>query len=411
MFSRPHGPLAPFAFPRYRRIWFASIVFSLGNWGERLAVGWLVLSETNSVFLTAATFAARQAPQMIAAPIGGAVADRFSRGKILLFAGVYKTFVLLLIALVAANGLEPLWLIFVLLGFSGVGVSFELPAIQGMVTGSVPRQFRMISVTVQSAGARLVGALGALASGFAIDALGVPVTLIASGFVFATGGVLALIADIGSKGRNKFKVGANQRTGSVFRDVVDGLKLILRLPVVRMVLITAVFVEIFGFAFGSVMPAVAKDALGVDAKGLGTLMLMAGVGSVIGSIALVLLGNYSKKGLLLIIVIIVYGLFIGTFTISGSYTVALILIMGVGAFAAMFDAIQWTLLQLNVPDEMRGRAIGAWVFAIGFGWIGHLGLGALGELFGVQWALAGAGAMVVVVGLAALLLSPGLRRA
>jgi len=223
VFSRPHGPLAPFAFPRYRRIWFASIVFSLGNWGERLAVGWLVLSETNSVFLTAATFAARQAPQMIAAPIGGAVADRFSRGKILLFAGVYKTFVLLLIALVAANGLEPLWLIFVLLGFSGVGVSFELPAIQGMVTGSVPRQFRMISVTVQSAGARLVGALGALASGFAIDALGVPVTLIASGFVFATGGVLALIADIGSKGRIKFKVGSNQRTGSVFRDVVDGL--------------------------------------------------------------------------------------------------------------------------------------------------------------------------------------------
>ena len=68
-------------------------------------------------------------------------------------------------------------------------------------------------------------------------------------------------------------------------------------------------------------------------------------------------------------------------------------------------------LLLNVPDEMRGRAIGAWVFAIGFGWIGHLGLGAVGEVFGVQWALAGAGIVVIATGLAALAVSPGLRRA
>ena len=407
VFSRPRGPLAAFAFPRYRRVWLASVVFSLGNWGERLAVGWVVLSETNSVFLTAATFAARQAPQMIAAPIGGAVADRFSRGKVLLFAGVYKALVLSLLALLAANGLEPLWLFFVVLAFSGVGLSFEIPAIQGMVTGSVPRQFRMTAVAVQSTGARLVGALGALASGFAIDALGVPTTLIASGLIFAAGGAFAMIADAGVR----VSLGASQRAGSVFRDVIDGLRLMFRLPVVRTILITAVFVEIFGFAFGSIMPAVAKDALGVDVKGLGTLMLMAGVGSVVGSIFLVSLGNYSRKGLLLIIIIIFYGLFVATFSASGSYVLALILIVGVGASAAAFDAMQWTLLQLNVPDEMRGRAIGAWVFAIGFGWIGHLGLGAVGEVFGVQWALAGAGIVVIATGLVALAVSPGLRRA
>ena len=96
---------------------------------------------------------------------------------------------------------------------------------------------------------------------------------------------------------------------------------------------------------------------------------------------------------------------------STPYAMALVLIMGVGASAAAFDAMQWTLLQLNVPDEMRGRAVGAWVFAIGFGWIGHLGLGALGELFGVQWALAGAGLTVIVTALVVLAASPMLRRA
>lgn len=403
-FSRPRGPLAAFAFPKFRRVWLASVIFSLGNWGERLATGWVVLNETDDVFLAAATFAVRQAPQLIFAPIGGAVADRFSRGKIVLLISIYKALILTALAIIAANGLEPLWLVFVILGFSGVGQSFELPAIQGMVTSSVPRAFRMNAVAVQSTGMRAVGALGALAAGFAISAIGVPVTFLASGSTFVVGGVLALFANKGLQTRKMVK------TDSVVRDVVDGLKLMSTLPIVRMILITAVLVEIFGFAYGAVMPAVAKNALNVDSEGLGTLTMMAGVGSVIGSVFLMALGNFRRKGLLLIGIAIAYGIFLATFSAPGSYAAALVLIMGVGASAAAFDAMQWTLLQLNVPDEMRGRAVGAWVFAIGFGWIGHLGMGAVGEAVGVQTALAGAGIIVVITGIAAYLFSPSMRR-
>ena len=403
-FSRPYGPLAAFAFPKFRRIWLASVIFSLGNWGERLATGWVVLNETDDVFIAAATFAVRQAPQLIFAPIGGAVADRFSRGKIVLAVGIYKALILTSLAIIAANGLEPLWLVFVILGFSGVGQSFELPSVQGMVTSSVPRAFRMNAVAVQSTGMRAVGALGALAAGFAISSLGVPITFLASGSTFVVGGVLALFANRGLRTRSVAK------TESVVRDVIDGLKLMSTLPIVRMILITAVLVEIFGFAYGAVMPAVAKNALNVDSEGLGTLTMMAGVGSVIGSIFLMALGNFRRKGLLLIGIAIAYGTFLATFSAPDSYAAALVLIMGVGASAAAFDAMQWTLLQLNVPDEMRGRAVGAWVFAIGFGWIGHLGMGAVAEAVGVQTALAGAGIFVVLTGILVYLFSPSMRR-
>jgi predicted MFS family arabinose efflux permease len=380
-------------------------VFSLGNWGERLATGWVVLDVTDSVFLTAASFAIRQAPQLVVAPIGGAVSDRFSRGKIMLITGIYKALVLSALAAIAANNLEPLWLVFVILAASGVAHSFELPTVQGMVTGSVPRDVRMNAVAVQSVGMRSVGALGALAAGFAIGALGVPMTFIASGLAFAFGGVLALFANRSLRAR------VERRTSSVVGDVIDGLKLMSTLPIVRVILITAVIVEIFGFAYGAIMPAVAREALNVDEKGLGTLTMMVGVGSVLGSVMLMALGNFPRKGLLLIGIAITYGVFVATFSASGSYAIALVLIMGVGASAAASDAMNWTLLQLNVPDEMRGRAVGAWVFAIGFGWIGHLGLGALGDIFGVQWALAGAGTMLIATGLLVLAISPGLRRA
>ena len=402
--SRPPGAFAAVTYPQFRRVWVASVVFSLGNWGERLATGWVVLNETNNVFLTAATFAVRQAPQLITAPIGGAISDRFSRGKILFFAGVYKLIILSILAFIAANGLEPLWLVFVILAFSGIGHSFEIPSIQGMVTGSVPRDVRMNAVAVQSTGMRAVGALGALVAGFAIDSFGVPATLVASGLFFTLGGTVALIVNRGAV------TSVAQQTGSVVRDVIEGLKLMTRLPIVRMILITAVLVEIFGFAYGAIMPAVAREALEVDVTGLGMLTMMAGIGSVVGSAFLMALGNFSRKGLLLIGIAISYGTFVATFSASGSYVIALVLIMGVGASAAAFDAMQWTLLQLNVPDEMRGRAVGAWVFAIGFGWIGHLGLGAVGEAVGVQWALAGAGLSVIATGLVALAASKGLRR-
>jgi MFS family permease len=403
-FSRPRGLLAAFAFPRFRWVWMASVVFSLGNWGERLATGWVVLAETESVFLAAASFAARQAPQLIIAPIAGAITDRYSRGKVMLFTGIYKAIVLLALAAVAANGLDPLWLIFVILGFSGVGHSFEIPAVQGMVTGSVPRAVRMNAVAVHSTGMRAVGALGALAAGYAISLLGVPTTFVVSGAAFALGGFLALVAN------RRLKNVVVQRSSSIVRDVIDGLKLMSTLPIVRMILITAVIVEIFGFAYGAIMPAVAKNVLEVDETGLGALTMMTGIGSVIGSLFLMTLGNYRHKGILLMGIAISYGVFLATFSASGSYIVALVLIMGVGASAAAFDAMQWTLLQLNVPDEMRGRAVGAWVFAIGFGWIGHLGMGAAGEVFGVQWALAGAGIVVIVTGLIGLIFVPQLRR-
>ena len=402
-FKRPRGPLAALAFGKFRRIWMASVIFSLGNWGERLATGWWILSETESVFLAAATFAARQAPQLIFAPIGGAAADRFSRGKIMLLSGLYKLVVLSALALIALSGLEQVWLAFILLGLSGIGHSFELPAVQGMVTSSVPKTMRMNAVAVQSTGMRAIGALGALAAGYAIAMLGIPVTLIASGICFSGGGFLALYANRG------LRVSVNRRSKSVLSDTLDGLKLMANMPVVRLILIAAVVVEIFGFAYGSVMPAVAERVLSVDEKGLGTLTMMAGLGSMCGTTFLMFLGNFGRKGLLLIGIAITYGIFLSTFSVFGSYAIALVLIMGVGASAAAFDAMQWTLLQLNVPEEMRGRAVGAWVFAIGFGWIGHIGLGAIGEQIGVQWALTVAGLVVILTGLVGLM-SRSLRR-
>ena len=394
-----------FRYPAFRRVWAAGVLIALAAWAERLAVGWLILTETDSVFLTAASFAVRQAPGLIAAPLAGAISDRMPRSRLLGIAAGFRALLLVLLAIFTLSGLEPLWVAFALIALAGVGHSFEIPSTQALVTDTVPRRSAMNAVALQSVGARGVGALGGLLGGVVIARYGIPAALLAGAIVSLTGGLV-----VGTMRRSApRRPPAGARNASVLRDVSDGLRVMFAIPLVRTLLGLAVLVEMFGFAYQSVLPAVARGVLQVGEVGLGLLSTMAGFGSLAGVIALTAAGNVRRRGPLLIGITLGYGAFLASFAASGVFPLSLVLITGVGAMAAAFDAMQWILLQQHVPDEMRGRAIGGWVFAIGFGWVGHLALGGAAETIGVQWALAATGALVVLTGLAAAAAAPKLR--
>ena len=159
------------------------------------------------------------------------------------------------------------------------------------------------------------------------------------------------------------------------------------------------------------MPAMARDELHVAESGLGTLRFATGIGAVAGVAALSFLGDFRRKGPLLLAITFAYGLGLVGVALSPNLAVAILLVTLVGAMAAGFDAMEWTLLQATVPDDMRGRVIGGWIFAIGFGWVGHLAMGAVGEAVGVRWAIGGAGLVVMLTGLLVLAVAPRLRRA
>jgi hypothetical protein len=76
----------------------------------------------------------------------------------------------------------------------------------------------------------------------------------------------------------------------------------------------------------------------------------------------------------------------------------------------MVDALEWIMLQSNVPDRLRGRALGGWIFAIGFGWLGPISLGALAEVTSVGRAVATGGSLLLMVALISALVAPRLSR-
>ncbi len=395
-----------FANPAYRVLWLGSNCIALGSWAERLAVGWLVLVQTESVLLSAATFGARSAPGIIAAPIGGAVADRFPRNRVLPIAALIRACVILLMALVALREFSNPWPIFVLIAIEGVVNSFETPATQGLITDIVPRHGRMNAISVHSVGGRAVGAVGALVSGVTAELVGIPTALLAAMGAVVVGGAIVLLVPTVPRAVREVQ----EPISRIFRDAFAGLRSMVGMPTVSTLLGLAIVVEIFGFAYQAVMPAMARDELHVAESGLGTLRFATGIGAVAGVAALSLLGDFRRKGPLLLAITLVYGLGLLGVALSPSLAMAIVLVTLVGAMAAGFDAMEWTLLQATVPDDMRGRVIGGWIFAIGFGWVGHLAMGAVGEAVGVRWAIGGAGLVVMTTGLAVLALAPKLRR-
>jgi MFS family permease len=392
-------------YPAFRHAIVGFLLVATGNWMERLVVGWYIHHETGSVFLTAATFAVRSAPSVVFGPFGGAVADRFDRRRVLVSAAGARALIYVALSAWILAGDGSIWPVFVLIGISGTVATFEVPSTQALITDIVDRRDAMNAISVNSFGMRAVGVFGAMIGGAMLE-------VVRPGWVFLTGaGFLgaALVAFASLKVTSSAR--ASAPTGSILQNTVQGIRTIFGIPVVATLLVVAMVVEILGFSYNSVLPVVADDVLEVGPADLGALTFVAGIGSVCGVALLSVLGDFPRKGLLVVLVTGMFGGFLIALGSSALFPLSLAVIAGVGAMTAMFDALQWTVLQASVPAEMRGRVIGGWIFAIGFGWVGHLGMGAVGEVLGVRWALAINGMALALLGLGLLAFNRRLKTA
>jgi MFS family permease len=349
------------------------------------------------------SFAVRNAPNIVLGPFGGAIADRFDRARVLRTTATTKAILLAAVGVVVLAGMTSAWPIFVLITLSGSARVSEVPATQALIRDIVGPERVANAIGLYSLGVRTVGMLGAFASGVLIN-------LIGTGAVFLVAAAALALAAATYWTLTAPRVRAVALAGrTLWSEAIEGLRVVLGIPVVLTLLLLALGVEVFAFSYQSLMPAVAERVLHVDAVGLGTLTLFTGLGAIAGTGTLSLAGDRLRRGNVLLAVTLAFGGFLIAFAATERFVLALAIVTGVGAMAAIFDAMQWMLLQSSVPDEMRGRVIGGWMSAIGFGWLGPIMLGAIAEVAGTQWALAASGVLVVALAAAASL-NRGLRR-
>ncbi len=407
--TAPTGPLRSLRNSTFRWLWAAGLMIGFGNWMQRLTISWLVLDQTGSVFLTAVSFAIRSAPNLVFGPFGGAIADRYPRRKVLIITAGVKVFVALGLWALAFQADTLIWVVMVLIGLAGVTASFELPSSQALAVDVVGKRNAANGVAMLSVATRAVGAAGALTGGLLIASLGPGAVFFLGALAFAAGGYAVSRVVVAQPGLSLER--PSLRIGKLFGSTYGGIKILLGIPVVATLLGFAMVVEILGFTYQSVMPSLAKDVLGVGSVGLGALTAMAAIGGLAGSVLITVISDYDRKGLLAVGIIFLYGGGLIALGVSEIFPLSLLIVTVVGTMASSFDALQWTMLMENVPDDMRGRAMGGWIFAIGFGWAGSLELGIIAEVYSVGWALSVNGIGLLVLGVMALMFASRLRRA
>ena len=160
----------------------------------------------------------------------------------------------------------------------------------------------------------------------------------------------------------------------------------------------------------SLLPVLAKDVLGLGPVGLGVLTGVRQIGGVAGLLALSAQADFRRRGLLLFAIMTTFGLSLMSLVLSTNIVYYVAALTIAHACAMCGDTLQMTLMQDNVRDDERGRAMGAWTLSIGVAPVGHLGLGALASNIGAPRALFASGTTLLVMSLAAAFSLPRIRR-
>ena len=395
------GVLASFAEPEFRKAWLGAVLFGLGMWMERIAIGWFVLEETGSVFLAALSFAIRTIPNLVLGPIAGAASDRLPRARILMTTAVVRMVAAALMSVVVFADFAPVSILIALVFVTGSTMAFQNTALQPLQGDIVGPERLGNAISLTAFGQRSIGVAGALSGGVLIGWLGPAPTFLIGAVPLACAAVM--FASVRQPARRP------HRDSRFAAEVAEGLRLIVRIPMVRLLLGMMIVVEILGFSYNGLLPAVADRVLSVGPERLGVLAAGAAVGSTLGTLLLVFTADRLRRGLTLIGVFMTFGALLVVLGNSTTFWLSVAAVAGIGASAAMVDALEWIMLQDSVPDELRGRALGGWNFAIGWGWIGPIALGAIADATGVPTALTLSGAGLLAAAVVTFVLAKSLR--
>ena len=371
---------------------------------EFLALGWLVLTRTDSPFLVGLIASARMSVNFLAL-FSGAIADRVPRH--LLLAAVMFTVSLLslgMLSLILSGKLE-VWHIFALVITGGFVRLFQMPAAQSLVGDILPPERISNGAALTNMGMNLNTVVGPLIGGFLFQAIGPQGVYAIIAVLYSLGGLSALFI-------RSSRITAQSREDSVLRAVQEGLRYVKGQQVLWGILLLSVIINFTGWPLHtSLMPIFARDVLGTGSFGLGILMSAFGIGALMGSMSLATIRNIRSSGKFLILAVVSWHLAMAAFSASHTSYLSLAILMATGMAFSSTQVLMLTVVLRTTLPEFRGRIMGLRSLAIYSFSFGSMNSGAVAGAWGAPRAAAlNAAVGIVLVGILALF-TPKLRRA
>ena len=344
--------------------------------------------------------ASNNAPSLVLSPFAGALADRTSMRNILIVCGGLMSVFAGITAIGVAADAFAWWHVAIIGVFQGSVMVFITPTRRAIIGGLVD-EGRLLNATglhTMSQNANRV--VMPLIAGILFARVGPEwaYALIIALYVVGMALMLAVPA-YGVAGRQ-----SRRRGGSP----MEGVRYIMAEPTLRTLILVGFVITVFGQPFQHLLP-LAQDLLNIGADGVGLLFTFFGIGSLLGSTSAASLGDFRRKGLLLIGFFTLFGAGVVGFAFSPWYALSLLLMLPVGVGHSGRTVVHLATLQAYSDPEMRGRVQALNAMMGGLIPLAVLGITALAEAFGGRVALATAGGVIVAYGMWETLFSRTLR--
>ncbi len=336
-----------FRYRNFRWLWCGAFTSTTGFFVAQVAESWYVYEQTSSESLLGLTAFLNGLPILMFSVVGGVLADRMDRRYLLIGSQVMQMSAALGLAVLFYLDVIEIWHILAAAFLAGLGQAFGGPAYQALTPSLVPKKHLPNAIALLSIQFNLAGTLGRPIGGAVFKFLGPAMCF----FVNA----LSFLAVIVSLLMLRIPFVPQRGKQNMFRSLLEGFRAIHASSALRSLMLLAVVTAFCGVPIALLLPVFARDVFGLDAGGFGWMGAVLGAGAVIGALHVARLGNAPKKGRNSLTMQVFLGATIIGFALAKwLWLAAVLLFFCGGAILAVFTMVT-SLVQLNVPEELRGR--------------------------------------------------------
>jgi MFS family permease len=388
----------------FRVLWFGAFLSTIGTWMQKVAQNWLVLTitGTSSAFFLGLDSFLGELPILLLTLVGGVVADRYDRRRLLLTSQYIQMSTAFTLAALVLSGQVRIWHVLTLSAITGLGQAFGGPAYQSLLPSLVSKDHVPNAIAFNSIQFNLARVIGPLCAALALAALGMVACFTLNGISF-----LAVIAAIFSLRIRHIPPTGPQRLREEFK---SGYRYVREHPALLGLAVLGFAGTFLGNPLLTFLPLFAQNVLHGEVTQYTYLMSSAGAGAVVGALVVAWRGRFPHMGRNVLLIQIGFGALMILFAMTRLFWLSAVLLFGAGACMVMVFATLSSLVQLNAPNEMRGRVMSLYMVAFRGGMpLGSLVGGWLANMAGAPAVLSVNGLLLSTVAIAFLVKNRSIR--
>jgi len=382
--------LAAFGYRDFRVLWFGAFTSTVGNWMQEVAQAWLVFDLTKSSFFLGLDDFLGQLPILLFTLIGGVVADRHDRRHVLLGSQYIQMTTAFTLAALVYLGKVRVEYVLLLSFVAGLGQAFGGPAYQSLIPSLVKKQDLPNAIALNSIQFNLARVFGPLLAGVTLAAWG-------SAACFGVNGLSFLVVIVALMSLTIKHIPRVEKT-SMMDELGGGLRYAKGQPAIVALTVVASLTTFLGLPLLTLLPIFARDIFHGDINRYSHMMAFSGAGAVCGALIVAWLGRFRRMGLAVLIVQAIFGALVVAFALSRVAWLSDLLLFATGAALLMVFSMTASLIQLIVPDDLRGRVMSIYMVAFRGGMpLGSLAAGWAASLTSAPRVLAVNGGLLLCV--------------